>query len=244
MSVRGAVWIAALVPSSLMAQADRQPQRTVTGVHFRGNRAIAADTLAISIATTGSSWLAGFAPLRFVHLGQRRTFDELEFRRDVVRLQLLYRLPGYFEARVDTVLRRSADAISVTFIIEEGPPIVVDSITIGGVDSIVPPERLRRGLPLAVGRPFDRYRFAASADSLTMGMRNRGYPFAGVYRSYTVDRTTRLARVSYEVVPGPYARVGEIVIDGSRGVSRRTVRRSLAVKVGDEFDQDALYDSQ
>lgn len=227
-----------------MAQADRQPERTVTGVHFRGNRAIAADTLAISIATTGSSVWYKLAPLRFLHLGQRRLFDPTEFRRDAVRLQLLYRLHGYFEARVDTVLRRSADAISVTFIIEEGPPIVVDSVTIGGVDSIVPPERLRRGLPLAVGRPFDRYLFAASADSLVMGMRNRGYPFAGVYRSYAVDRATRLARVSYEVVPGTHARVGEIAIPGSRAVSRRTVRRFLATRVGEEFDQDALYDSQ
>ena len=153
------MWIAALVPSSLMAQADRQPQRTVTGVHFRGNRAIAADTLAISIATTGSSWLAGFAPLRFLRLGRRRTFDELEFRRDVVRLQLLYRLHGYFEARVDTVVRRGGQSVSVAFRIQEGPPVIVDTIAIGGADSIVPADRLRRGLPLAVGRPFDRYLF-------------------------------------------------------------------------------------
>lgn len=243
-SVRGAVWIAALVPSSLMAQADRQPQRTVTGVHFRGNRAIAADTLAISIATTGSSWLAGFAPLRFLRLGRRRTFDELEFRRDVVRLQLLYRLHGYFEARVDTVVRRGGQSVSVAFRIQEGPPVIVDTIAIGGADSIVPADRLRHSLPLAVGRPFDRYLFATSADTLVMAMRNRGYPFAEVYRSYAVDRTTRLARVSYEVVPGTHARVGEIAIPGSRVVSRRTVRRFLATRVGEEFDQDALYDSQ
>ncbi|MDP3774298.1 MAG: BamA/TamA family outer membrane protein, partial [Gemmatimonadales bacterium] len=242
--VRGAVWIAALVPSSLMAQADRQPQRTVSGVHFRGNHALAADTLAISIATTGSSWLAGLAPLRFLHLGQRRTFDELEFRRDVVRLQLLYRLHGYFEARVDTVVRRGGQSVSVTFRIQEGPPVIVDTIAIGGADSIVPADRLRHSLPLAVGRPFDRYLFVTSADSLVMAMRNRGYPFAEVYRSYSVDNTTRLARVGYDVVPGPRARVGEIAIAGAQGVSRRTVRRSLAVREGDVSNQDALFDSQ
>jgi outer membrane protein assembly complex protein YaeT len=112
------------------------------------------------------------------------------------------------------------------------------------VDSIVAPGRLARSLPLVVGRPFDRYLFAAAADTLVTALRNRGYPFAAVYRSYSVDNTTRLARVGFDVVPGPHARVGEIAIAGVQGVSLRTVRRSLAVREGDVSNQDALYDSQ
>lgn len=241
LSLGAILWVAALGPSPLAAQAE--PERTVTGVKFRGNRALAADTLAISIVTSTSSWWAR-SVLRFLGLGQRRIFDELEFRRDVVRLQILYRQHGYFEVRVDTVVRRGDNAVAVRFRIQEGLPILVDSIAIGGVDSIVPPARLLRGLPLALGRPFDRYRFAAAADTLVMALQNRGYPFADVFRSYDVDRTTRLARVDFNMVPGPHARVGEIVIAGSRSVSQRTVRRSLAVRVGEVFNQDALYDSQ
>jgi outer membrane protein assembly complex protein YaeT len=238
------VGIALAAPSSLAAQAEREPDRMVMGVSFRGNHSLASDTLAASIVTSNSSALARFFLTRPLHFGRRRVFDEVEFRRDVVRLRLLYRQHGYFEARVDTTVRRTDNAVSVTFRIQEGAPVLVDSIAVTGVDSIVAPGRLARSLPLVVGRPFDRYLFAAAADTLVTALRNRGYPFAAVYRSYSVDNTTRLARVGYDVVPGPHARVGEIAIAGVQGVSRRTVRRSLAVREGDVSNQDALFDSQ
>lgn len=236
--------LAALSAGSLAAQAERGPERRVAAVRFRGNRALDDYALSISIATSASNWTYGWPLLRALKIGVRRVFDEVEFRRDVLRLQLLYRQHGYFEARVDTVVRRGDDAVRVTFRIAEGPPVVVDSISIGGLDGVVPKRRLLSRIPLEAGKPFDRFLFEASADSIVLALRNLGYPFATIFRNYTVDRATRLARVEYEVVPGPHARIGEIAIEGSRAVSRRTIRRSLAIREGDEFDQDALYESQ
>ena len=130
------------------------------------------------------------------------------------------------------------------FRIDEGPPVLVDSIAVRGVDSIVDARRLTGRLPLAEGKPFDRTGFDASADTVALALENRGYPFATVFRNYTVDRATRTAAVDYETVPGPRARVGDIVIGGNHAVGERIIRRSLAVRVGDWFSQDALYDSQ
>lgn len=236
--------LAALSAGSLAAQAERGPERRVAAVRFRGNRALDDYALSISIATSASNWTYGWPLLRALKIGVRRVFDEVEFRRDVLRLQLLYRQHGFFEAGIDTVVRRGDDAVRVTFRIAEGPPVVVDSISIGGLDGVVPPRRLLSRIPLVAGKPFNRFLFEASADSIVLALRNLGYPFATIFRNYTVDRATRLARVEYEVVPGAHARIGEIAIEGSRGVSRRTIRRSLAIREGDEFDQDALYESQ
>jgi outer membrane protein assembly complex protein YaeT len=236
--------LAALSAGSLAAQAERGPERRVAAVRFRGNRALDDYALSISIATSASNWTYGWPLLRALKIGVRRVFDEVEFRRDVLRLQLLYRQHGFFEARIDTVVRRGDDAVRVTFRIAEGPPVVVDSISIGGLDGVVPPRRLLSRIPLEAGKPFNRFLFEASADSIVLALRNLGYPFATIFRNYTVDRATRLARVEYEVVPGPHMRIGEIAIEGSRAVSRRTIRRSLAIREGDEFDQDALYESQ
>jgi outer membrane protein assembly complex protein YaeT len=236
--------LAALSAGSLAAQADRGPELRVAAVRFRGNHALDGYTLAISIATSASNWTYGWPLLRALKIGVRRVFDEVEFRRDVLRLQLLYRQHGYFEARVDTAVRRGGDAVKVTFRIAEGPPVVVDSIALGGLDGVVQPRRLLHRIPLEAGKPFNRFLFEASADTIVLALRTLGYPFATVFRNYTVDRATRLARVEYEVVPGPHARVGEIAIGGTRAVSRRTIRRSLAIREGDEFDQDALYESQ
>ncbi|HTT68166.1 MAG TPA: BamA/TamA family outer membrane protein [Gemmatimonadales bacterium] len=235
--------VAVLGVRDLAAQAQA-PERTVTSVRFRGNHAIDILTLEAAIATSASSWTYRVPLLKHLGLGQRRLFDELEFRRDVVRLQILYRLHGFFEARVDTSVTRTARTADVVFRIDEGPPVLVDSIVVRGVDSVMDTHRLSGRLPLAEGKPFDRAEFDASADTVALALENRGYPFAAVFRNYTVDRAARTASVEYQAVPGRRARVGDIVIGGNQAVGARIIQRSLAVRDGDWFSQDALYDSQ
>jgi outer membrane protein insertion porin family len=236
--------LAALCSRGLAAQPGAEPERTVTAVKFRGNHALDRLTLAAAIATSASTWTYSVPLLKHLPLGQRRLFDELEFRRDVVRLQILYRQHGYFDARVDTTVVRTPTSVSVEFDITEGPPVVVDSIGVRGADSILDVRRLTGKLPLAEGRPFDRTAFEAAADTIGLAVQNRGYPFVAVYRNYSVQRATRLATVAYDVVPGPRARIGEIAILGAQAVSEHTIQRSLAVRRGDWYSQDALYDSQ
>jgi outer membrane protein assembly complex protein YaeT len=236
----------ALVALPVRGLAAQEPaaERTVTAVTFRGNHALDATTLAAAIYTSSSTWTNRWPVLRSLALGTRRVFDELEFRRDVIRLQIFYRQHGYFDARVDTAVARTPTSVSVTFLIEEGPPVVVDSIAVHGLDSILDVRRLVRRLPLAEGKPFDRIAFADAADTIVLAVQNLGYPFAGVYRNYSVHRETRRAEVEYAVVPGPRARFGDVTIAGVSAVSPATVRRFLAVRPGDWFNQDAVYESQ
>lgn len=236
--------VAALSAGPLVAQTAEQHRPMVTGVHFDGNRAIEDLVLAASIATTASAWSRHAFLLGDLGFGERREFDETEFRRDVVRLQLLYRQHGFYEARVDTTVRRRDRSVDVTFLIEEGPPVVVESIEVGGVEGLVDSRRLLRRLPLRSGAPFNRLAFEAAADTILFTMRDLGYAFAEVFRNYTVDRIQRRARVSYEVFPGERVRVGEIVIEGARTVSSRTVRRNLAFTEGSLFRQRDLVQSQ
>ncbi len=234
------LWLAlAAAPLRVLAAQSEAPERSVTSVKFRGNHVLDAATLEAAIATSPSPWT-----YRWLGLGQKRVFDEPEFRRDVVRLQILYRLNGYFDARVDTSVARSKTSVSVAFLINEGPPVLVDSVAVRGVDSILDVSRLLRRLPIKEGRPFNRIQFAAAADTIILAVRNLGYPFATVYRSYSVQRETRLADVDFAVVPGTRARVGEITIAGASSVSAPTIRRMLAVRQGDWFSEDALYESQ
>lgn len=237
------------MPRPGRAQVPGEPERTVTAVRFAGNRALDDYTLSIAIATTKSTWTYSNPVLRFIGFGlgfgTRRVFDELEFRRDALRLQLFYRQNGYFEARVDTVVRRSARTVQVTFRVQEGTPVIVDSITISGLESAVSERELLRRLPLATGRPFNRLLFDFSADSILFALRDAGYPFAAVFRNYSVDRAAHRARVSYDVLAGPRARIGAVEVTGRRGgVAVGTVRRFLAVREGDPYRQRALFDSQ
>jgi outer membrane protein assembly complex protein YaeT len=240
--------LAATVASGPAAAQEPHPvERTVVGLRFEGNRAIPGDTLAAAIATSASSWnytwflrgLTGWLPF-----GDRRAFDETEFRRDAVRLLLFYRQHGYYEARVDTVVRRAEREVHVTFQIVEGPPVLVEGVEVTGTAEAIPPGDLVRALPLRTGRPFNRFLFDASSDTLTRALRNRGYPFAAVYRSYSVNRPTRVAHVEYAVDLGPRARIGEIRIEGADRVAEPTIRRQLALREGEPYRLDALFESQ
>lgn len=233
--------------SRAAAQEVHPVERTVTAVRFEGNRVLHDDTLASAIATSPSSWnytWFGRGLTSWIPFGDQRRFDELEFRRDAVRLALFYRQHGYYEARVDTVVQRSAREVAVTFRISEGPPVVVEGVEVTGTEGAIPAAEAAAGLPLRLGRPFNRFLFDASSDSLTRILRDRGHPFAAVYRSYAVDRGTRTARVEYAVDAGPRARIGAITIEGAQRVREPTVRRQLAVREGDLYRQSALFESQ
>src|SRR5213594_3035720 len=216
------LFVAVSAAASLAAQ--QEPQRVVRGLSFEGNHALDDYTLGAAIATSNSSWFARAFPIRLLGLGEKRYFNELEFRRDVVRLMLLYRQSGYMNAVVDTLVRREDRDVYVTFRIYEGEPVRLTSLDIRGLDSILDVRALKRALPLQVGDPFNRFLFQASADTVVSWLRSRGYPYADVLKSFDVDVAALAARVTLEGVPGPRMRIGEVIITGAERVDTATVR--------------------
>src|SRR5438067_11726484 len=157
--------------------AQQEPQRVVRGLSFEGNHAIDDYSLSTAIATTNSSAFATKWYLRWIPwLGEKRYFNELEFRRDVVRLLLLYRQSGYMNAVVDTLLRREGRDVYIKFRIYEGDPVGLAELHVLGLDSILDGQRLKHDLPLHVADPFNRALFQASADTIVSRLKNLGYP--------------------------------------------------------------------
>src|SRR5437879_58209 len=169
----GLVLVAVLAAAPLPLAAQ-QEQRVVRGLSFDGNKAIDDYTLSTAIATSNSSFFASVWWLRWIGLlGEKRYFNELEFRRDVVRLLLLYRQSGYMNALIDTLVRREGNDVFIRFRIMEGDPVRLERLEITGLDGILDVDALRKNLPLAVGAPFNRILFQASADTLGSRLQNR-----------------------------------------------------------------------
>lgn len=231
-----------MAAASVASAQDRE--RVIRELAFVGNRALDNYTLENAIGTTKSGWFARSPWVRWLGLGEKRYFDELEFRRDVVRLILLYRQSGYMNAVVDTVVRRTPRDVFIAFQIHEGEPVRVERLEIAGVEGILDVGGLRRALPLQVGDPFDRFLMQTSADTIVGRLRNSGYPYAEVLRNFDSEAGLLRAEVMLEAVPGPRMRVGEVVIRGLHEVDTSTVRRLIRVHEGDLFRRDALYQSQ
>ena len=222
------------------------PGLVVRQLRFEGNRAYTSEVLATVIATTNSTWFATFPVIRALGFGEKRHLDELDFRRDVLRLTAYYRQGGYLEAVVDTVVRRTAKDAYITFRITEGRPVLTERFTVTGLDAL--PAKVRReltqDLPLERGEAFDRRAMIASADTLLTRLHDLARPSAEVYRNFTVDRSRRRATVEFDVDPGPAAVVGTAAITGVIQVDSGVVRRLLVAQPGQPFAQRDLYESQ
>lgn len=233
--------------SRALAQQETPPDEAglvVRELRFEGNRFIDDYTLRNSIATTQSAYLARVPVVRQIGAGEKRYLDEGEFRRDVLRVLLLYRIHGFPEAHVDTVVRRTDEGAFIRFFISEGRPIRVRSIKVRGAEGIVRTGDLLHDLPLAVGDPFSRPRFQAAADTVRSMLRERGYPFVEVFRGYEVDDQNLVADLSFDVLPGPRATVDTIIVEGADRIGADAVTRMLAVAPGRRYRQSDLYASQ
>jgi len=234
--------LAAVVATTVLAAQEQE--RVVRGLSFVGNRALDDYTLESAIATTKSSAWARYAIVRWLGMGEKRYFNEIEFRRDVVRLILLYRQSGYMNAVVDTSVRRKARDVYATFRIHEGDPVRLVRLDVRGVDEIFNVAKLKRDLPLQVGDPFNRFLMQASADTIVARLRNHGFPYAEVLRNFDSEAGILKAEVELDAQPGPRMRIGEVMIRGLRDVDTGTVRRVMSLRPGSSFNQDALYQTQ
>ena len=232
-----------LVAATLQAQ---EPEAVVRRLHFVGNASLPDEVLGAAIVTTASSWFARAFPFRYLGLGEKRYFNEEEFRRDVIRLHVLYRRSGFPNAVVDTVVLREPQSVYITFRITEGQPMVVADIRITGIDSLPPwLQRIAaQDLPLHEGDPFNRYLMQQSADSIERRLRDRGYPSARVFSGFEADRERLVARVSLEVDPSRRAVIGGVDVVGVRRIDTTTVRDLLVSRPGRRYSQDELLVSQ
>jgi len=216
----------------------------VRGLSFKGNHALDALQLSAAISTTNSSWFARSGLVRWMGLGEKRTFDQVEFDRDILRITLLYKKSGYMEAVVDTAVRRTEKDIYITFLITEGPPVVLDSLAVLGLDSVAKPGLVVRDLPLHAGDPFSRILLDATSDTLVRRLRDLGYPDAVAFQSFERDKTDLTANAAIDLQPGPLSDVNAIGITGTKRVSPDVVRSLLATRPGQLFSQEDLYRSQ
>ena len=222
---------------------DNDDRPVVYGLKFEGNQYLEDLRLRASIRTTPSSAFARHPLLRWLGLGQKRYFNERDLQEDLIRLLVLYRASGFFEARIDTVVTRSDQSVDVEFLIEEGPPVRVVTVQTLGAGDVLSREDLS-DMPLQLGDPFDRLLLLATADSIRAIVRNRGYPFAEVFSNFDEDRVARVADVQFDVDFGSVAYIDSIDIQGPTTVDERVVRRMLSIREGDRFSESGLLESQ
>jgi outer membrane protein insertion porin family/translocation and assembly module TamA len=237
-------------PGRLFAQSAAS-RLEVSDLAFEGNVVFPDDSLRTAIINRETECRPLFDFLCWMGLDfaeQEEFLVRRELERDMTRLRIYYSERGYREARVDTTVAYDTEnaATSITFHIQEGTPVLIDSLAFVGTD-VLGEERLLRSLPVAEGDPLSLIKLEQTRDSLLVRLRNAGFVHADVFlqRFIPQDRP-HAAQVTYDIDPGPLARVGalDIQVTGPAELSEAVVREMLPFREGSVYSDADVQQGQ
>ena len=232
-------------------------QTTVGSIdwEFVDGQTLLVPNLELQIATTAP---LGFVA-RFVSGGDTGVypFDPVVLAKDVVRLTRYYETSGFPRASVDyqVALDTTDNAVAVTFVIDEGPPLLVDRVTFAGpgqsdVTAALAPEvredweRLKRRADVLPGDRLDGAALVRLQAQAVGFLRTRGYAWADAGVEQFPDSTGLSASVRVKVNLGPRVRIGRVIVEGDSSLARSVITREVPVEPGDLFDASALAEGQ
>jgi outer membrane protein assembly factor BamA len=209
-------------------------------VDFVGNETFPDDSLRRAIVTQQtecrSTVFIPFCALGLEFALRRGLFRERELPRDQARLTVWYFTRGFRDVQVDTptVVRRP-DQVDVTFVIQEGRPVLASTIVFEGGEELIAGGILD-ALPLRQGDRLNTLARDATKDTIAQRLRNDGYAHADVfYHVLYPEEDPYNAQVTFQIVPGPRARYGAIDIQGLEELGQGTVLRTLQFNSGDLY---------
>jgi outer membrane protein assembly complex protein YaeT len=236
------VYCSALVVLLALAAAACKDQGTIKvhSLKFNGVKAVDAGRLKDALATKQSSKIPW---------GKKAYFDRSRFDEDLKRIQAFYGDRGYPDARVtgfDVKLNDKQDQVDITLNINEGDPVLVQTVNFQGFEDLPGDQlnRLRKQQPLQPGQPRDRQMVVAAHEMAVNALREYGYPYAKVATAEDDGSDGKHATVTFTATPGTLAHFGPVTIQGNKSVSDRVIQRQLTFKPGDLYRRSVVQDSQ
>jgi outer membrane protein insertion porin family/translocation and assembly module TamA len=241
------VSLAILVPKAAQAQECEPGDRQVRSLRFVGNTAFSDDDLSARVITTPSS----FAKRHFHFFGTPRCYPPNGLAPDAANITTFYKYNGFYDTRVDTVVTPVAkDVVNVTFRINEGQPLRLDSLEIVGLDSVKHAADITKGLILKPGERAGRLLMISDVATIVQRLRNAGYPNATVFQQFSTHLDEHRAEIRLEVVTGLRSRIGTIRVSstsqtsGPPEIDSTVVRHLLGFASGDWYSDAALTNGQ
>lgn len=234
---------------------DDNTQVKTLGFDFEGTQTLFVQDLELQIATKPR-------PGSFVRLlagggDEVYPFSPIELARDVVRLTRYYETSGFPRAQVDyeVVLDTTSNTVGVTFLVEEGPPILIGDVNFRGpgqsdVAAVLAPEirsdwaRFTTRTAVRAGDRLDLFALVQLQGQTVSWLRNRGYAWADAGAEQFPDSTGLRADVRVKVNVGSRVRVRRVRVEGDSSLASSVITREIPIAPGDLFDASALSEGQ
>ncbi len=237
----GAVLATMLLVAPIAAQED-DARLKVRSFEIQGVSGLDVKQITDVLATRESGGLLPF-------LGEDRFFNARQFQADLYRIIAFLSDHGWPRARVtsvDIVKDDEDKAVDLTVHVDQGAPVVIDSVHTYGFDVLGEDDEaaVQRRVSLAAGQRRLQGDVRNTRNATLGVLQERGYAYADV--SVLESEGSEPGRVALHIIaePGPQATFGQITVRGNDGVSDGRVKSLLTMKEGQQFRISRIAESQ
>ncbi len=236
-----------LFTSSVLAQSGAK----VTKIDFAGNETFSDGELQTILKSGGSSGVSGIFGDDDTYL-----YDPDLISEGIAKVRRFYQQEGFVRATINEPEVHKydprKDEIKLRIVIDEGEPIVIDSVGYE-IPDIDESERTilhwqlhkaRDEFMMQRGNRFRDSSLLIDRDSLILMMSNQGYPYSKIGHQLFIDTLTSRVIVHWNISTGPLTTFGETTIAGNERFTDRSISRMLAYKPGQRYDRRLVLRSQ
>ncbi len=186
---------------------------------------------------------------RFLFFGAVHRLDPGAVAQDVRRIRDIYEEEGFYAAQVDAIVERTGeDEVAVEFVVEEGPPTVLRTLLVEGLDAL-DREAVAEVLadpPVVAGERFVEADWVEWKEAVLERLRERGFADARVDARVEVAPEQGAADAVLVAATGRRYRFGEVQVVGNQLVPEERIRNATVgvLDPGDRFSPEAMAEAQ
>lgn len=139
--------------------------------------------------------------------------------------------------KVETAPAKDVDGVEVTVQVEQGPVYKLGRVSFTGSDDLTPKE-LNKLAPLKPDKPVNFDEVRAGQDKIAQSLRRDGYMLAKSEVHRTVNDSTKVVDLKFELIPGPQFTFHELTIVGLDIESEPVIRKLWGLRTGRPFNVD------
>lgn len=217
---------------NIVYQITKGPRHKVKAVDLTGNKTIDEDNL------------VGHITVQKAHLFSHGKFSDKLVKESVSNLENVYKAEGFSSVKVTPRVVTKSGNVLVTFVVNEGPRDIVESLSLVG--STVPVDKLApHGLKLAPGKPYsqklaDEDRNEITAQYLRLGFLNASFRETAA----PVGNDKHHLRITYQITEGPQVYTSNIVMLGRKVTDRPLISKTIDIPKNKPLREDQMLLSE
>lgn len=230
----------------LIANLHAQDNYQIKAFQIDGVKSVNASELREVLATQAPPWSH-----RILFWKDAPLFSSNDFQLDQRRIVQFYRTKGFFRARVappEIHVDEEKQHVRLRLQVIENEPARITKFALVSADSGAHDAQLWRELEtrltLKSGARLDEALVRDNRFALLAYLATRGFPFAKVEVETTRDKLDQNAEIKFLIATGKWCAFGEVTILDTKKYPQRVIRKELAFKPKQRFDQNKLLQSQ